>query len=308
MISPSNKVIQSQNSTKTRTIGYAIYRPNTIVARSEKPSPQKTGASTRAILWFYPLGGCSISVDHAAPSFQQHNYAACVISVDRPGVGATDALTTTTSSSNFPMDRIQGHADDVLEVLEHEGITEVYILAICLGHPFALEVSRRLMARNNSDDDNFDNKNSSELKGMALVAPFVSSACPHSWRVVRLGNRVPSFVLSWGTELMASAEKVLLPMVLSESALKKMVGEEERDYFGWHESDFEDMVKSISVMTEQSAPSKSTDARLGVSAEWQQICDDFAVESGCGLKVDEHKVAEKEEVNKQTKTIYRSFQ
>ena len=308
MISPSNKVMQSKNGNKTRTIAYAIYRPKSIV-HGEK-SPQKSVAvPTRAILWFYPLGGCSISVDHAAPSFLQHNYNACVISVDRPGVGATDSLATAAdhaaTTNNFPMDRIQGHADDVLEVLEHEGIIEVYILAVCLGHPYALEVSRRLMTRSN--DDNSDNHNSIQLKGMALVAPFVSSACPQSWRVVRLGNRVPSFVLSWATEIMVSAEKRVLPMVLSESALKKLVSEEEREYFGWHEADFQDIVKGVSVMIEQTAPSKSTEARLGVSALWQQICDDFAVESGCGLNLNEHEVIETKEVNNETKLNLPSF-
>lgn len=319
-ISPSNEVIHSK--TNGRTIGYAIHRPRLV---PHNTTPAKPTNTTTAILWFYPLGGCSISVDHAAPSFRQHQYRASVISVDRPGVGATDALLlrvpepaaedgdSSRRNGEFPINRIRGHADDVMEVLDHEGITEVYILAICLGHPYALEVARRLLSSDAGSGNNTlheTKSNSIRMKGMALVAPFVSSACPQSWRVARLGNRVPSMVLSLATEIMARAEKTVLPLVLSENALKKLVSPEERDYYGWHESDFPDMVDSIAELTQLTAPSKSIEAQLGANALWQQVCDDFAVESGFGLKVgDDNETNRKEDTStrKEPNTVTPKF-
>jgi pimeloyl-ACP methyl ester carboxylesterase len=61
-----------------------------------------------------------------------------VISVDRPSIGDTDpllALSTAAEKQNADpfLHHIKRHADDVLAVLEHEDITKVYILAVCLG-------------------------------------------------------------------------------------------------------------------------------------------------------------------------------
>ena len=296
-ISPSNRVIHSSKNGH-RQIGYAIYRPEQV----QPPTTTTATTTTTAILWFYPLGGCSISVDHAAPSFRHYNYQTCVISVDRPGVGDTDILPTkkesttyinssvSSSNSSFPVDRIQSHADDVMEVLDHEGITDVYILAICLGHPYALEVARRLLlASGNSSSNNNNKKKNNQstqlLKGISLVSPFVSTACPESWRVARLGNSVPSTILSWATKGMALAETMALSLCLSKSALEKLVSREERDHFGWNESDLEDMLESIPYINQLAAPAKSIEAQLGANALWQPICDDFAVESGLGLNV-----------------------
>jgi hypothetical protein len=142
---------------------------------------------------------------------------------------------------------------------------------------YALEVARRLI---------YD-PNLAQIKGLTLVAPFVSTSCKHSWKIARLGNWVPSLVLTCATKTIAFGEPLFLSMFLSESALKKLVSEEEQALFGWNDSDFKDIVDTLPVVGKVTANAKVTEAQLGANSMWQQVCDDFAVESGCGLVVED---------------------
>jgi len=288
-ISPSNRVLRvassttksnhSQNNKRRshsgRTIGYAI-RP---AVKSEH--------QTTAILWFYPLGGCSTIVNTAGASFDETEYECSVISVDRPSIGDTDpylALSTAAEKHTDPfLHRIERHADDVLAVLEHEDITNVYILAVCLGHPYALQVARRLMQKpppQHGDNVSQEPTSSIELKGITLVAPFVSTACPQSWKVARLGHRVPSLVLRAATNAMAS---IPIGWLVTEAAVQKIVdGQNEYD---WTEDDVADFVEALAITGGHTKDAKATEAQLGSNPVWQSVCDDFAVESGCGLRI-----------------------
>jgi len=249
----------------------------------------KSEHENTAILWFYPLGGCSTIVDTAGASFDEMEYECSVISVDRPSIGDTDpllALSTAAEKQNADpfLHHIERHADDVLAVLEHEDITKVYILAVCLGHPYALQVARRLMQKSQLHGDNSSQEHTNiELKGITLVAPFVSTACPQSWKVARLGHRVPSLVLRAATNVMTSIEQLAIGWVVTEAVIQKIVdGQNEYD---WTKDDVADFVEALAIMGEHTKYARATEAQLGSNPVWQSVCDDFAVESGCGLRI-----------------------
>lgn len=257
----------SSSSSDARQIGYGIV-----------PSSNNKNA---AIVLFYPLSGCSLAISRAAASFR--DYQCHVICVDRPDCGATSALlapddNNDDDSIDFAVHRIRGHANDVMEVLTHEGIEQVYLLGVCLGHPYALEVGRRLL-----------DTQKLQICGLTLVAPFVSTASPHSWRVARLGAAVPSLVLYCCTESLLSVSSILTPMLLRPSMIERMVTPHEKETFGWTtdgSDDFSDLVDLILEMQSRTTNARGTEARLGVTPSWQRhVCDAFA--SGCGLIVDD---------------------
>lgn len=131
-----------------------------------------------AVVYFYPLSGCARFLSQ----MDLEGYRCSLVAVDRPCCGATSAaldLTCKQPHETPAMDsevgccrssatihpkhddtlrRIEGHAKDVLEVLMFENIQKVYILRVCIGHPYAIEVCRQL-------------------------PPFVSTMCPQSWHV-----------------------------------------------------------------------------------------------------------------------------
>mmetsp|Transcript_24962 Transcript_24962/g.55351 ORF Transcript_24962/g.55351 Transcript_24962/m.55351 type:complete len:165 (+) Transcript_24962:110-604(+) len=128
---PGNSRTSSSAAAATkRKIGYSLCEARNVRHR------------TTAIVLFYPLAATSLIVDVAAESQSYDNYHASVLCVDRPGVANTDSLP---SGSTNSIEQIERHADDVLAVLNHHGIKSVYILGVCLGHAFAVQVARRLL-------------------------------------------------------------------------------------------------------------------------------------------------------------------
>jgi len=265
------RVIESPAAGDHRKIGYTICEAS------------QTEHQTTAILWFYPISGSSRIVEHAAPAFTK--YRASVVSVDRPGIGDSDPLSKQTKDSNTASTpdsiyRIQRHTDDVLAVLQHHKIEQVYLLGVCIGHPFAIDVGRRLLLNQKEG-----NQSLPKIRGVALVAPFVSTACPHTFRFARLGARVPTFVLKASTGALTSIGSALMPLFLTPSALKRMVTEEEQQTYGWTEDDFEKGAALAAEIHRQSS-SQSIEAQLGADPAWQRVCDEFATVSGCGLVTD----------------------
>jgi len=276
-----------------RQVGYAI-------CEATDPRDRRT-----AIVWFYPMSGHSLIVESAAQSFAARKYRASVVSVDRPSVGDTSALTLLRGDDGdaqsekslrrkadrrggFSLDRIRGHADDVLAVLKHHKIERVYLLGVCLGHVYAVQVARQLFQQGKSDDDTGAGGNEiPRLEGLTLVAPFVSPACPRSWRVARLGARVPPLVLVASTNALVSLGGWLLPAVLTPARVRKLISPQERYDFGWEDEDFDDAVVRILQMSQLTSNARATEAQLGADPSWQQICDNFAVESGIGLVPDD---------------------
>ena len=263
--SPYEKVLQHGD----RQIGYAL-------VRAKAPNQAST-----AIVYFYPLSGLSSVVTGMAPALQ--DYQCSVLCVDRPDCGATSALPDNGSSQDFALHRIQGHVQDVLTVLRHEGIQRVYCLAACLGHPYAVELCRQLLPQHAAaaEPPNKDN-NDIQLQGLTLVAPFVSTACPHGWWVARMGATSPLCVLNCFTQTAASLSPLLMKLFLRPSAMQKLFTPEEQRRFGWTDDDFADLCRFAVAGSKQTQKAKSPEARLGVSDVWQtHVCDKFATE--CGL-------------------------
>lgn len=278
-----------------RKIGYAY-------CEAVRPEDRKV-----AILWFYAMSGHSTIVESAAESFS--NYRATVICVDRPGIGDTDFLqheqsdfsqqqkdhrkkkenirsspTTKAKGSNLSLNRIQGHAEDVLAVLHTHKVARVYLLGVCLGHVYAVQVARQLIKRENEDENS---KISLKLEAIALVAPFVSTACPDSWHLARLGSNVPSFFLSVATKSLVSLGGLLISNFLTADRIRQIVEEEEEVVAcEWKDEDYEQFVSSALCMYRLTSKAKATEAQLGADPSWQCICDDFAEESGYGLILD----------------------
>jgi pimeloyl-ACP methyl ester carboxylesterase len=126
-----------------RTIGYAVAE----AASSE--ADRKT-----AILYFYPLSGSSSIIDFVGPSLLSLKSLKCsFVCVDRPSVRSTSMLLESESESDhsndmsFDTHRILGHAQDVLKVVHHLGLERVYILGVCIGHPYAIQVCRELQKK-----------------------------------------------------------------------------------------------------------------------------------------------------------------
>jgi pimeloyl-ACP methyl ester carboxylesterase len=264
IIMPS-EYIQVLPSSNGRQIGYGI-------REATKPEDR-----SKAIVWFYPLSGCSLVVEKAAES--STNFKCSVLSVDRPDCGETSALPPT--EEDFALQRIRGHIDDVLAVLAHHNIQHVYVLGVCIGHVYGLELCRRLISESTTP----------QLMGLTLVAPFVSTASPYSWRVARIGASVPDFVLRGAVASLTSLMTLVLPFVLTPSAIANLVSPEEQEEFGWTQEDFEEAYTTILEMHEITKNATESEARLGVASSWQEhVCDKFAVESGYGLLIDEDEV------------------
>jgi pimeloyl-ACP methyl ester carboxylesterase len=265
-----------------RTIGYTI-------VEAEKEVHRLT-----AVVVFLPISGCS----HVLSKMKLQGYQCSVVAVDRPCCGATFPLVapamshgTTRSgcchSSPATMDtnkdenlqRICGHAQDVVEVLQLERISMVYILGVCIGHPYAIETCRQLQS---------DRK--IEIGGLTLVAPFVSTVCPYSWYVARFGARVPSSILYGSTEAISSIGACLVPRLLRPSTIQKLVTPDENDRGAWTEDDFEDAYQMALKALALTKDATAIEARVGTSKIWQtEVCDKFAIENGFDLNLVEKK-------------------
>ena len=268
-----------------RTVGYNIVEP------------ADEGDRSTAIVIFYALSGCS-------KVLSDMNFDGCrcsVLSVDRPLCGATSDVKVQEEPSKHPTDpsstggccaphhssmsssdsvilqRLTCHAEDVLKVLETEKIRNVYLLGICIGHPYAVQVCRHLQAPASNPSD-------VKLQGLTMVAPFVSTVCPHSWYMAKFGAWVPSSILYGGTEAISSVGSWLIPHIVGPSAIKKLITPEEEELAGWTEQDYQDSYQLLLDTTKDTERVKGIEARVGVSKIWQfEICDRFAEESGCGL-------------------------
>lgn len=175
---------------------------------------------------------------------------------------------------SFDTQRILGHAQDVLKVVHHLGLERVYILGVCIGHPYAVQVCRELQKQEKI-----------KIMGLTLVAPFVSPACPHSWWVARMGASVPSLVVTGFSKLMMGSGRILMPFFLTPSGLRKLMSEEEWEAGGWTEEDSKQVCDMVPLMSKLSGGSNPTEALLGSSKGWQfEILDKFATETGIGLK------------------------
>jgi hypothetical protein len=316
--SGSCKVISSsRRNGQQRQIGYAILsgggKGSDVAVVNNK---NNTG-----ICYFYPLSGCSAGAAAYLKSSVLTKFSCRVLVVDRPSIGATSDLLPPLSSAKTAdtaaaapspqhdhhsalLHRIHGHVQDFLEVLQAEGIEHVYVYGVCIGHPYAVELCRQLLQQRqqqrqtSSPAADSDQRNSSlpttttttiQLHGLTLVAPFVSTACPASWRLARLGAAVPNAVLTSVVRSTMSIVSTILPHVLRPGMLKRLIPLQEQNDFGWTQDDFETLCNiTVKVKNESSNRAKTAEAQLGVTPIWQaEVCDKFATESGCGLVLDD---------------------
>lgn len=255
----SSKTYRTLTTGEGRTIGYNLIE----AADSEFQST--------AVVYFYPLSFSSLLVDYMHDSLVDSKYQCSFLCVDRPENRSTSALLAPREKEDVYLHRIRGHIDDVEDVLEAIGIERVYIVGACLGHPFAVELARRLVA----DDHEI------HLEGLSLVAPFVSTATESSWYVARLGKVVPESLLHFSTEAFSHVGDLALSSFLNVSHFKSRWNGEESD------NEMQKVLELVQTMAGQ-CQARGLEARLGVSDAWQsQVCDRFAVESGCGLYIED---------------------
>ena len=186
----------------------------------------------------------------------------------------------------------------MLDVLQHHHSnenkgsrkTKVYLLPICLGHPFAVQVALRLLPSKQEDGTVGGNGGDIELCGLTMVAPFASTLCPDSWRIARLGHAVGSWMLRASTGLAASLKSTLMPLFLKPSTLESLFSDSEKEKGDWKDpDDYQEMCRVAMEMEEAgwTRLAMPIDARLGTSPVWQsRVCDVFAQQSGCGLVVE----------------------
>lgn len=212
-----------------------------------------------------------------------------MITVDRPGCHETSPVqeeeeAETKRNDNEDKDtredwvwhRMRVNTRNVLAVLQAEKIDTVHILAVCLGHAYAIHFARELLLQHSK---------TIHLKDITLVAPFVSTACPRTWFLARLGNFVPSFLLSGATNLMVTMGATFIPYFLQPSAIRGILSEDEQAF--WEDpEDYEHACRIISSMMPFTQSVQALEAQFGSSAVWQQVIDDFALVAGYGLKAD----------------------
>eukprot|EP00979_Chaetoceros_neogracilis_P012711 scaffold3453_cov256-Chaetoceros_neogracile.AAC.7 len=82
---------------------------------------------------------------------------------------------------------------------------------------------------------------------------------------------------------MTSIEQLAIGWVVTEAVIQKIVdGQNEYD---WTKDDVADFVEALAIMGGHTKYARATEAQLGSNPVWQSVCDDFAVESGCGLRI-----------------------
>jgi len=228
-----------------------------------------------AIVYFYPLSGSSMVLDKLSSALGR--YRCSILCVDRPGIAPTSALANNATKRNVgpvadDVHRIKGHSQDVIAVLRRLNISKVYLLGVCLGHPFAIQVARDI--RNDSGI-------AIEIMGITLVAPFVSPACPMSWKVSRFGANFPKCIVETVTHAMHGSTSLLVPIILTPKRVKGLFHSEEIDIGGWTEKDFEDLCEMAKQNVQGNSEARSVEAWLGTSSNWQyEVCDKFAMEMG----------------------------
>mmetsp|Transcript_55000 Transcript_55000/g.133575 ORF Transcript_55000/g.133575 Transcript_55000/m.133575 type:complete len:439 (+) Transcript_55000:111-1427(+) len=269
----------------SRTVSY------TIIEAKEQQQDRST-----AIILFYPLSGASMTIS----KMQLNDYSCSLICVDRPSCYGTSPLLLDSDDNDDDdydndlkknskdlifLKRIRGSVKDALAVLAKEKITTIYILGVCIGHPYAVELCRQCLPPSSSSTTPTTSK-VPVVGGMTLVAPFVSTACPSSWKVARFGASwwLPSSLLWGATEMAPIAEKVVVPFLSSRTIESLLSTDEEREVWT-SQQDFEDAYQMLLDLTPITKNAKGIEARLGVSKIWQtKVCDKFAKESGLALE------------------------
>ena len=236
-----------------------------------------SSASTAAVVHFGPLSACSASTLAWADFWAAHETTASLITVDRPGCHETSPVQThdgADSDEDWTLKRMRINTKNILSVLQAEGIDTVYILAVCLGHAYAMDFARTLLQE--------QQQQRIKLCDISLVAPFVSTECPHTWTLARVGNAVPSFLLTGATDLAMAISSTLTPWFLGPSAIKNMLSVDEQAE--WRDpEDYEHACQIVSTTAPMVKNVRATEARFGSSAVWQQVIDEFAKEAGYGL-------------------------
>jgi pimeloyl-ACP methyl ester carboxylesterase len=313
-----NKIPQHRGQQRTitrgeRTIGYSI-------AEAIRENDRSI-----AVVVFQPISGCS---EVLSKMKLLNGYRCSVIAVDRPMCGMTSYLTeeeddeddcnnpnnsdaidapqqtnctchnNSTKQNNHDssyLRRIRRHAIDVLAVLQQEKIDTVYVLGVCIGHPYAVQLCRRI---------SHVSQHNIKVGGLTLVAPFVSTVCPYSWRIARLGAFVPHAILYGSIETMLSISDYLVPKLLRPSAIQRLVSSEEQEIAGgWTDEDFEEIYQNFLTSQQTTKNAMGVEARLGVSHIWQtEVCDKFAQESGYGLVLDDDDADTLDDVKKKEST------
>ena len=153
-----------------------------------------------ALLVSAPMGGSAAGVACFADLLNENSQSPRaqlkVICACRPGVGATSACETSTSST----EQLRTIVDDIECVLEQEGVARFHVLGMCMGamavpfivHRFASSTPRRTCPQ-------------LQLP-LFFNAPFTSVENPHTLRVARLSasGSMPSFLVSAGVHLAAN--------------------------------------------------------------------------------------------------------
>jgi len=209
-----------------------------------------------AVVSFYPLSGSSLSVAY----FPVESYT--LLCVDRPSCGETSPM-----NDEDPVARIQRHARDVVSVLKHHDFDTVYLLGICLGHPYAIQTAHE------------SKQHSITVKGLTLVAPFVPPNTENSWWLARLGSQFPSLVLQGATDAMATLSSQFMGSFLSAKAIQKLLSESEKEYGGWTDDDYESIKDMALENGKLTYHAQALEARLGASTAWlEPVLDAFGAE------------------------------
>ena len=277
-------------SVSTRSIDLPDGTKASYVRIPPASASETASATTAAVVHFGALSGCSAATLPWTDLWKSFCKTASLITVDRPCCHETSPVpeetsTTTTNEDkdtrkDWVLHRMRVNTRNVLAVLQAEKIDTVYILAVCLGHAYAIDFARELLLHHSK---------TMQLKDISLVAPFVSTACSQTWFLARLGNSVPSFLLSGATDLMITMGTTLTPYFITPSAIRGLLSEDEQA--AWKDpEDYEHVCRIITTTRPITQSVQALEARFGSSAVWQQVIDDFALVAGYGLKTDSNKV------------------
>ncbi|CAD7969121.1 unnamed protein product [Amoebophrya sp. A25] len=276
-----------------------------------------------AVLIFHPMGASAHVVDFFAPTWlKKVDSSHVLLSVDRPGAGDTSWETPPLNNAvgsfaakaekrrssfedNLKYDFSSGsttvyghlvrHAEDCLSVLLAEKVTEVKVIAICLGHAYMTYFLLFLQSQRSRKSPGRQLTEATlmpRVTDVTLLAPFVSAACADTLRQARWASYLPSPVLHVGTSLLGGLQRSVIPIAFGafggEFLFRCLFWRKERERFTCSS---ENSTLSTSTTAAKKLPGPGTvleamqlasrrcmgtEMKVGADRGWHRGCEELA--------------------------------
>uniref|UniRef100_A0A7S1AG85 Uncharacterized protein n=1 Tax=Noctiluca scintillans TaxID=2966 RepID=A0A7S1AG85_NOCSC len=283
-----------------REVEYSVLLPPDFDGKLWRANEIAHNDVNRSVLLFTPMGASSemLGCWHDVVGYEQAKHGSRLrntklISVNKPSIGSTtpafvnlphsshldpqqlvDAVCEGSDVlSNENMFRLAEHLDDVMKVLEVEGVRRVNVVSMCLGTPSVSAFCVRLLLAEKRQDEGFPRL----LLPVSLTGPWVCTECPHSMGWARFGNQVHPFLKNIGigvaTTFMSSmlGSVSSMPTSVQPYMQKQQLSEEERLPF--EETDYERAQPMFEQFLAKTSAAGRLEVHLALEVAWGAIVD-----------------------------------